>query len=331
MDTIEKNYVQNVYSKLASHASQNFFHNAHQRSWPSVSKFIKGLETGSLILDIGCGPNKYKTSKHFLIGVDNCAEALVRSNKDKTRDVVIADATALPFRRDIADAALCISVLHHLSKVKRRKACLSELSRLLRPSGQLLVYVWAFEQPNGQFPSQDILVPWNMHEVPHAGRLPIVKFHKDSTKEQRIIANSIAVDMYENSYSEFFGSILKFLNTKVSKMRREMPPAIPQFLFSQTSRLLSGINSWSPTLNRKLKALRGDTIPIYAEELTNQILEDGIAEAMSTIQKVIFYRYYHVFRRGELESLVESDKSIGFFVLKCEYESANWALLLRKE
>ncbi|CAD5221456.1 unnamed protein product [Bursaphelenchus xylophilus] len=331
MDTIEREYVRNVYSRLASHASQNFFESAHQRSWPRVSEFIRKLETGSLILDIGCGPNKYRTSRHFVIGVDNCPEVLIRSNDGRSRDVVIADASNLPFRRDIADSALCISVLHHLCKVKRRKECLAELGRVMKRNGLLLIYVWAFEQPNGTFPSQDILVPWNMHEIPHAGCLPIIKFHKDSTKEQRIIANSIPVRLHENDYSQFFSTILKFLNHKMSRMKRELPPAIPHFLFSQTSRLLSGINSWSPTLNRKLRALRGATIPTYAEELANQILEDGIVEAMSTLRKVIFYRYYHVFKRGELENLVESDKTIGFFVLKSEYESANWALLLRKE
>lgn len=50
---IEHNYVHDVYAKLASHAPQNFFETAHQRTWPNVAKFIRELETGSVILDIG--------------------------------------------------------------------------------------------------------------------------------------------------------------------------------------------------------------------------------------------------------------------------------------
>ena len=50
---IEQNYVNNVYSKLASHATENFFETAHQRTWPNVSKFVQNMDKGSVILEIG--------------------------------------------------------------------------------------------------------------------------------------------------------------------------------------------------------------------------------------------------------------------------------------
>ncbi|PIO62751.1 hypothetical protein TELCIR_15677, partial [Teladorsagia circumcincta] len=69
-------------------------------------------------------------------------------------------------RDNTADAVLNVSVLHHLSTANRRKAALEECARCLRPGGRMLTYVWAYEQPNGTFPSQDLLVPWNLSEIP---------------------------------------------------------------------------------------------------------------------------------------------------------------------
>jgi hypothetical protein len=34
--------------------------------------------------------------------------------------------------------------------------------RVLKPGGQILIYVWAFEQEQRKFQSQDIYVPWNL-------------------------------------------------------------------------------------------------------------------------------------------------------------------------
>lgn len=85
------------------------------------------------------------------------------------------------------DGVLCVSVLHHLSTFERRRKAIQEICRVLKPGGQVIFYVWAFEQPNGIFKTQDVLVPFNLHEIPKSGQLPLIKFHKDSTREERII------------------------------------------------------------------------------------------------------------------------------------------------
>lgn len=36
-------------------------------------------------------------------------------------------------------------------------------------NSQILIYVWAKEQPFAKFPSQDVLVPWNLHELSKNG------------------------------------------------------------------------------------------------------------------------------------------------------------------
>jgi SAM-dependent methyltransferase len=101
-----------------------------------------------------------------------------------------------PFRSNSFDVVISISVIHHFStrdhRVQTLKGILrspsssfllpppssfplpiplpssphlqSELVRILKPGGKLLVYVWAMEQENKTFGHQDVLVPWNMEK-----------------------------------------------------------------------------------------------------------------------------------------------------------------------
>lgn len=76
---------------------------------------------------------------------------------------MVADTLELPYRSGVFDFVLSIAVIHHLTTPERRKDSIKELIRILRPGGELLVFVWALEQkgrrafdPN----EQDVLVPW---------------------------------------------------------------------------------------------------------------------------------------------------------------------------
>jgi ubiquinone/menaquinone biosynthesis C-methylase UbiE len=61
-------------------------------------------------------------------------------------ELCAADTVTLPYRSGVFDAAISIAVLHHLSSHQRRLAALTEMLRILRVGGKLLVYVWAQEQ-----------------------------------------------------------------------------------------------------------------------------------------------------------------------------------------
>jgi ubiquinone/menaquinone biosynthesis C-methylase UbiE len=60
--------------------------------------------------------------------------------------ILICDNLSLPFRSNLFDAVISIGVIHHLSAEKRRIRGLKELSRVLKPDGKIMVYVWAMEQ-----------------------------------------------------------------------------------------------------------------------------------------------------------------------------------------
>ncbi|MFH4978330.1 hypothetical protein AB6A40_005039 [Gnathostoma spinigerum] len=184
---LESHYVREVYSLLASYSTKNCRSNRGLRVWRPVQKFLNDLPTGSIVIDVGCGQAKYSKKDGFVLGSDTCPEILRSIARSTTLDVQLADAVHLPYRDGSIDAALAISVIHHLSTPTRRREAVTEIARCLCVGGKLLIYVWAFEQPSGTFPSQEVLVPWHLHETSLDGRLPLVRFHHNSTKEERII------------------------------------------------------------------------------------------------------------------------------------------------
>ncbi|VDL84282.1 unnamed protein product [Nippostrongylus brasiliensis] len=249
--SLENEYVHSVYSRLATYQKKDH-RPSSPRIWPNVRKFLGAQAPGATVIDVV-----------LVLGVDTCAEALVGRSLGAPNelDLLLADAVSLPFRNDTADAVLNVSVLHHLSTLPRRKAVLEECGRCLRPGGQMLIYVWAYEQPNGEFPSQDLLVPWSLSEIPINGRLPRVKFHKNSTKEQRVIQASIPINVSEEEKpapctSNWFGSLLEKLQslrpqigaTKDASTSRTPPPAAPKFLPNVKHSLITGVKRWSPML-----------------------------------------------------------------------------------
>lgn len=77
--------------------------------------------------------------------------------------VLVADNLRLPLRPGCFDRVLSIAVIHHFSSHRRRVRAMASLLQLLRPSGRLLVTVWAKEQPRfAAIEAQDVLVPWHL-------------------------------------------------------------------------------------------------------------------------------------------------------------------------
>lgn len=139
---------------------------------------------------------------HLQIGCDR-SEGLLKVCRERQFQVFQCDCLAVPIRSNSIDGAISIAVIHHLASEERRLNAITEMARILRPSGRALIYVWAknqavkttssylrqnkknfIENPsvsqepktekkeNGlpihtnrtQFEHQDILVPWKLRE-----------------------------------------------------------------------------------------------------------------------------------------------------------------------
>jgi len=111
---------------------------------PSICDFVEHefhckLPSQSIVSDVGCG-----------FGIDlaslNCSNKIgldiSRRNLDKAKHIstdinlVNGDAENLPFRNEIFDATLAISLLHHLPFYKK---ALAEIHRVLKPQGYFLL------------------------------------------------------------------------------------------------------------------------------------------------------------------------------------------------
>ena len=53
----------------------------------------------------------------------------------------------IPFTSNFVDHSISIAVIHHLQEKKERINAIQELIRITKSGGSILIYVWAFNQP----------------------------------------------------------------------------------------------------------------------------------------------------------------------------------------
>jgi SAM-dependent methyltransferase len=107
-----------------------------------VQRLLGPFAGTELALDSGCGTGAlaFALAAHVgrVIGADTNAEYLeaARERAPENVELVEGDATALPFEYGRFDIAGCIRLLHH---VRRPELAVSELARVTRPGGRILV------------------------------------------------------------------------------------------------------------------------------------------------------------------------------------------------
>ncbi|ALC42006.1 CG17807 [Drosophila busckii] len=139
---LEKQNVHVVYDQIAQH-----FSDTRHTPWPKVTEFLQSFDPHSVLLDVGCGNGKYLNcnTELFSIGCDRSL-GLLDVCQGRGQRVFRCDCLQLPIRSDSIDGCICIAVIHHLASRQRRLQALRELTRVLRPGGRALVYVWAKDQ-----------------------------------------------------------------------------------------------------------------------------------------------------------------------------------------
>jgi len=97
-----------------------------------------GKQVAGTVLDIGCADQYIKTyiqANHNYIGLDYYQTAV---HWYATQPHVYGDAQALPFANNSMDTVLLLDVLEHLP---RPEDCISEIARVLKPSGTFVLQV----------------------------------------------------------------------------------------------------------------------------------------------------------------------------------------------
>lgn len=108
----------------------------------TVKEFLKN-NIGKLLLDVGTGSGRFAKALKGdarIIGIDTSREMIkqaVLKRKDGY-ELIIADATNLPFKDECFSTVLCIRVLKWIPEYKK---AISEISRVLKPKGMLVLDV----------------------------------------------------------------------------------------------------------------------------------------------------------------------------------------------
>jgi ubiquinone/menaquinone biosynthesis C-methylase UbiE len=152
-----KRGLNDTYAAISQH-----FDLTRHHPWPETVAFEERLrdEMGSSlsILDLGCGNGRNAVhlagKGHRVLALDSVPEQLKVASKNATKggveemiDFITASLPDIPLEDDSVDAVLYIATLHHLPTANERERSLQEAERVLIRGGQMLVSVWAIEQP----------------------------------------------------------------------------------------------------------------------------------------------------------------------------------------
>ena len=160
-DIDEQRYVTGAYNTIAAN-----FNETRPNPWDWQQKFMDEHIKDGFYYDIGCGGGRLLKDGQS-IGVDSCPE-FVKIVRDKGLDCRLGDMIYLPFEDATADAVMCIAAFHHLATPERRVAALTEMFRVLKPTGKAMISVWSKKQPKDKpeegkfkFPEYGgVIVPW---------------------------------------------------------------------------------------------------------------------------------------------------------------------------
>jgi ubiquinone/menaquinone biosynthesis C-methylase UbiE len=153
--------IQNVYDNIA-----HDFDKTRYQMWPVVKKFIIDLPYNCFVGDIGCGNGKnmmLSGRKDIKFKGIDLSQEFVNICHSKGLDVINGNILDIPFLSNSVDHSISIAVIHHLQEKKDRINAIEELLRITKIGGLILLYVWAFKQPENskrKFISYDEMVPY---------------------------------------------------------------------------------------------------------------------------------------------------------------------------
>jgi tRNA (uracil-5-)-methyltransferase TRM9 len=127
------------------------------------------------VLDLGCGNGRlfeFLSDKNIssYYGIDQSDKLIqVCLDRYKKGHFSVGNLLKTPYENEQFDIVLCLATLHHIPTAKLRNQALSEIFRVLRPGGTLLMTNWYFWNKTkflqqifsyNKLPLGDFLMPW---------------------------------------------------------------------------------------------------------------------------------------------------------------------------
>lgn len=180
------------------------------------TEVLKMIEKEGSILDIGCADGVYSKAisnkNNQVVGIDINIDFLDKGRQLNNLLFLVANAEELYFKDETFDAVLCIDVIEHVGNDEQ---VLSEIHRVLKPNGQLVISVPNYNFPFTYDPINFILKRFNQH-IPIGiwgfGHKRIYSFeylksllekHKFNVVQNRYLTHDFAA-FFENYLSTIF-------------------------------------------------------------------------------------------------------------------------------
>ena len=202
------------YEKMFQAETSYFWFRAKQEL---VKKLISkiSLPPEPEILDLGAGTGinlKNLSSLGFAVGVDYSLSAIEFCQRRGLKNLVLAKAEELPFKKASFDLITCLDLLEHLED---DEGFLRECQRILKPGGFLLISTPAYQW---LFSSHDIALG-----------------HKRRYSKKELKNKLEQAGFKIEILAHFFGAVFPFLLPlrlfqKFTRSRQTIPYQLPEFL-----------------------------------------------------------------------------------------------------
>ena len=209
-------------------------HSEAQGDWEfayrqQVAFLDRYLRTGSVLLDVGCGPSicYRKPEGCFLVGLEYSFPS-IRSNRDVDLRICGSAAT-LPFGEGAVDLVICFYSLHHMVGESIRESSrilekvFGELGRVVKAGGHLVVFEmrpwWPFRLVQS--------LCWDAARMVLGARLDVYMWPQaalEAPGKGRIPGARFEVRVFETSILEVFPPVFALPWLKVPRMMYPLSP-----------------------------------------------------------------------------------------------------------
>lgn len=132
------------------------FSNTRAFFWKELKHLRDHVDNGMHIADIGCGNGRllslFEEIDITFTGIDSSKELIAIAKetyiqKKAHATFIQADARTLPLSNGSIDTLFSIGMIHHVPSHHYREQCLSEMFRVIKPGGTLIITTWNMWHP----------------------------------------------------------------------------------------------------------------------------------------------------------------------------------------